>query len=111
MQRTTLIIVFISMLMGQDHYARQDAFTMKATYFPPLDTLTMAAYWETTAIHSEAMYNGDGSWGFGYADWANSPYDADVPLVRVLGCGAASLVRTRVWWAGRSPWEACRLPL
>ncbi len=65
---------------------------MKATYFPPLDTVTMASYWETTAIHSEAMYNGDGSWGFGYADWVNSPYGADVPLVRVVARHALGLL-------------------
>lgn len=65
---------------------------MKATYFSPLNTLTMAAYWESTAIHSEAMYNGDGSWGFGYADWANVPYDADVPLVRVVARHALGLL-------------------
>jgi len=29
------------------------------------------------------MYNGNGSWGLGYADWPTRPYPADHPLVRV----------------------------
>ncbi|MQY64709.1 MAG: hypothetical protein GH143_10495, partial [Calditrichaeota bacterium] len=65
-------------------YVRHDALAFKATYHAPLDTLTMARFWQTTAIHSEAMYNGDGSWGLGYADCPTRPYPADHPLVRVV---------------------------
>ncbi|UCH62296.1 MAG: hypothetical protein JSU77_10875 [Fidelibacterota bacterium] len=72
-----------SLAWGQVQYVRHDALAFKATYHPPLDTLTMARFWQTTAVHSEAMYNGDGSWGLGYADWPTRPYPADHPLVRV----------------------------
>lgn len=74
----------LSLAWGQVQYARHDALAFKAVYYPPLDTLTMARFWQTTAIHSEAMYNGDGSWGLGYADWPTRPYPADHPLVRVV---------------------------
>ncbi|UCH10918.1 MAG: hypothetical protein JSU61_03260, partial [Fidelibacterota bacterium] len=42
-----------------------------------------AQFWESTSVHSEAIYNGNGSWGQGYADWPTRPYTADHPLVRV----------------------------
>ncbi len=73
-----------ALLWGQDDYARQDALIFQASYYAPLDTLTMARYWEGTALRSESIYNGNGSWGLGYADWPNQPYDADHPLVRVV---------------------------
>lgn len=78
------IMMAFSLASAQVQYVRHDALAFKATYHPPLDTLTMARFWETTAIHSEAMYNGDGSWGLGYADWPTRPYPADHPLVRVV---------------------------
>ena len=58
-----------TLLMGQTDYARQDALIFKANYYQPLDTLTMARYWRATALRSESIYNGNGSWGLGYADW------------------------------------------
>ncbi len=76
-------LLMVSVAGGQTAYARHDALAFKAVYHPPLDTLTMARYWDGTAVHSEAMYNGDGSWGLGYADWPTRPYPADHPLVRV----------------------------
>lgn len=63
---------------------RHDALAFRAAYHAPLDTVTMARFWQNTAVHSEAMYNGDGSWGLGYADWPTHPYPADHPLVRVV---------------------------
>ena len=83
MSRCLAFIMGFSLAWGQVQYVRHDALAFKATYHAPLDTLTMARFWRTTAIHSEAMYNGDGSWGLGYADWPTRPYPADHPLVRV----------------------------
>ena len=84
MNRCLAFIMGLSLAWGgQVQYARHDALAFKATYHAPLDTLTVARYWQATAIHSEAMYNGDGSWGLGYADWPTKPYPADHPLVRV----------------------------
>lgn len=74
----------LSLLLGQELVVRRDALVFKPTYHPPLDTLTMADFWKNTAIHSEDMYNGEGSWGFGYLDWPTQPYDSDHPLVRVV---------------------------
>ncbi len=73
-----------SLWEGQVQYVRHDALAFKATYHASLDTITVARYWQATAIHSEAMYNGDGSWGLGYSDWPTRPYPADHPLVRVV---------------------------
>ena len=81
-----------TLLLGQAEYARQDALIFQANYFPPLDTLTMARYWSATAGRSESIYNGNGSWGLGYADWPNQPYDADHPLVRVVARHALGLL-------------------
>ncbi|UCD37197.1 MAG: hypothetical protein JSW54_10220 [Fidelibacterota bacterium] len=77
------VLMLLSVALGQVQYVRHDALAFKATYYPPLDTHIVARYWETTAVHSEAMYNGNGSWGLGYADWPTRPYPADHPLVRV----------------------------
>ena len=84
MKRCLAFLMSISLAWGQVQYVRHDALAFKATYHPSLDTLTMARFWQTTAIHSEATYNGDGSWGLGYADWPTRPYPADHPLVRVV---------------------------
>ena len=83
MSRCLAFMMVFSLAWGQVQYVRHDALAFKATYHAPLDTLTMARFWRTTAIHSEAMYNGDGSWGLGYADWPTRPYPADHSLVRV----------------------------
>ncbi len=88
-----IILLLISMLPGQEDYVRHDAFTFKAHYFPPLDTLEMAGFWERTSIHSEAMYNGNGSWGLGYSDWSTKPYPASHPLVRVVAQHVLGLLR------------------
>jgi hypothetical protein len=82
MKRLFAFLFSCSFVIGQVEHVRQDALAFKATYYPPLDTLTMARFWETTAVHSEALYNGNGSWGQGYADWPTRPYKADHPLVR-----------------------------
>ncbi len=74
----------ISLAWGQELIVRHDALAFRAAYHAPLDTVTMARFWQNTAVHSEAMYNGDGSWGLGYADWPTHPYPADHPLVRVV---------------------------
>ena len=81
-----------TLLWGQAEYARQDALIFQASYFQPLDTLTMARYWSATASRSESIYNGNGSWGLGYADWPNKPYNADHPLVRVVARHALGLL-------------------
>ncbi len=78
------ILMLTVVLSAQEHYARRDAITLRADFHPPLDTLTMARYWQQTAVHSEAFYNGDGSWGRGFFDWPTRPYEADHPLVRVV---------------------------
>jgi hypothetical protein len=78
-----LLVLLLPLLKGQVEIVRHDALGFKATYYPPLDSLVMAQYWDNTAVHSEAMYNGNGSWGLGYADWPTRPYDSDHPLVRV----------------------------
>lgn len=74
----------LSLAWGQELIVRHDALAFRAAYHAPLDTVTMARFWQNTAVHSEAMYNGDGSWGLGYADWPTHPYPADHPLVRVV---------------------------
>ena len=81
-----------ALLWGQADYARQDALIFQASYYAPLDTLTMARYWRGTALRSESIYNGNGSWGLGYADWPTQPYDADHPLVRVVARHALGLL-------------------
>lgn len=78
-----LLTLLLIPLKGQVDAVRFDALGFQATYYPPLDSLVMAQYWDNTAVHSEAMYNGNGSWGLGYADWPTRPYDSDHPLVRV----------------------------
>ncbi len=78
------ILMLTVVLSAQEHYARRDAITLRADFHPPLDTLAMARYWQQTVLHSEAFYNGDGSWGMGFFDWPTRPYDADHPLVRVV---------------------------
>ncbi|UCD37666.1 MAG: hypothetical protein JSW54_12725, partial [Fidelibacterota bacterium] len=83
MKGLVALLVLFSLSSAQVEYVRHDALAFKATYYQPLDTLTMARFWETTAIHSEAVYNGNGSWGLGYTDWPTRPYPADHPLVRV----------------------------
>lgn len=87
------MLLLISVLPGQEHYVRHDALTFKAHYFSPLDTLEMAHFWERTSIHSEAMYNGNGSWGLGYSDWSTKPYPASHPLVRVVAQHVLGLLR------------------
>lgn len=84
MNRCLAFMMVFSLAWGQVQYVRHDALAFQSTYHAPLDTLTMARFWRTIAIHSEAMYNGDGSWGLGYADWPTRPYPADHPLVRVV---------------------------
>ena len=81
-----------ALLWGQADYARQDALIFQASYYAPLDTLTMARYWDGTVLRSESIYNGNGSWGLGYADWPTQPYDADHPLVRVVARHALGLL-------------------
>ena len=74
----------MSLAWGQELIVRHDALAFRPAYHAPLDTVTMARFWQNTAVHSEAMYNGNGSWGLGYADWPTRPYPADHPLVRVV---------------------------
>lgn len=92
MKHYLAVLLSIALLSGQTDYARQDALVFKAAYFMPLDTLTMAQFWRETALRSESIYNGDGSWGLGYADWPTRPYDADHPLVRVVARHALGLL-------------------
>ncbi|MEE9466630.1 MAG: hypothetical protein V3W14_13765 [Candidatus Neomarinimicrobiota bacterium] len=84
MKPSAAILLFVALLHSQELYVRRDAITFKADYYAPLDTITMAQFWEQTAVHSEAFYNGDGSWGLGFFDWPTKPYDADHPLVRAV---------------------------
>lgn len=84
MIRVMGILMLMVVLSAQEHYARRDAITFKADFHSPLDTLAMARYWQQTAVHSEAFYNGNGSWGMGFFDWPTRPYEADHPLVRVV---------------------------
>ncbi len=93
MVRFSVWFLMSSLVWGQVAYVRHDALAFQATYHPPLDTLTMARFWEVTSVHSEAMYNGDGSWGLGYADWPTRPYAADHPLVRVAARHVTALLR------------------
>ena len=74
----------MSLVWGQALIVRHDALAFRPAYHAPLDTVTMARFWQNTAVHSEAMYNGNGSWGLGYADWPTRPYPSDHPLVRVV---------------------------
>lgn len=78
-----VLFLLLSPTKGQVDVVRRDALGFKATYHSPLDSIVMAQYWDNTAVHSEAMYNGNGSWGLGYTDWPTRPYDSDHPLVRV----------------------------
>jgi len=55
MKPLAALLLLVALLQSQELYVRRDAITFKADYHAPLDTMSMAQFWQQTAVHSEAV--------------------------------------------------------